>query len=55
MIRVTGKGNKTRIVPVGSHAVQAIRHYLEIEATEIRRQSAAAAKSFSRDADVAGS
>ena len=31
MIRVTGKGNKTRIVPVGSHAVQAIRHYLEIE------------------------
>lgn len=30
-IRVTGKGNKTRIVPVGSAAREAIRDYLEHE------------------------
>ncbi|MGH8756119.1 MAG: tyrosine-type recombinase/integrase, partial [Burkholderiales bacterium] len=28
-VRVTGKGNKTRIVPVGSHAIAAIRFWLE--------------------------
>src|SRR5262249_11406227 len=27
-VRVTGKGNKTRIVPVGSHALSAIRAWL---------------------------
>ena len=31
MIRVTGKGNRTRLVPVGSKAREAIRYYLEIE------------------------
>jgi len=31
MIRVTGKGNKTRLVPVGSEARGAISRYLEIE------------------------
>lgn len=31
MIRVTGKGNKTRIVPVGSRACEAIRKYVETE------------------------
>ncbi|HEY5706111.1 MAG TPA: site-specific tyrosine recombinase XerD [Terrimicrobiaceae bacterium] len=31
MIRVVGKGNKTRLVPVGSEALAAIRSYLEIE------------------------
>jgi integrase/recombinase XerD len=31
MIRVTGKGNKTRLVPVGSEARGAIGRYLELE------------------------
>ncbi|HVE15212.1 MAG TPA: site-specific tyrosine recombinase XerD [Chthoniobacterales bacterium] len=30
-IRVTGKGNKTRIVPVGAKAVEAIGRYLSVE------------------------
>ncbi|MCL1857175.1 MAG: site-specific tyrosine recombinase XerD, partial [Kiritimatiellaeota bacterium] len=28
-VRVTGKGNKTRLVPVGQHAIEALRRYLE--------------------------
>ena len=28
-VRVTGKGNKTRVVPVGSHALQAMRTWLD--------------------------
>ena len=31
--RVTGKGNKTRIVPVGQHAITALQRWLEIRAT----------------------
>ena len=31
--RVTGKGNKTRIVPVGQHAILALRRWLQIRAT----------------------
>lgn len=31
MIRVTGKGNKTRLVPVGKKAIAAISAYLEME------------------------
>lgn len=31
IIRVTGKGNKTRLVPVGTKALEAIRDYLENE------------------------
>jgi integrase/recombinase XerD len=34
-IRVTGKGNKTRIVPVGSKACDAIRVYLDRERPEM--------------------
>jgi len=30
-IRVTGKGNKTRIIPVGGRALEAIGHYLDNE------------------------
>ncbi len=32
-IRVTGKGNKTRIVPMGSHAVMAIQQWLQARIT----------------------
>lgn len=31
MIRVTGKGNKTRLIPVGGKACAAIKRYLEME------------------------
>ncbi len=31
-VTVTGKGNKTRVVPVGSHALQAIKNWLPIRA-----------------------
>lgn len=31
-VTVTGKGSKTRIVPVGSHAIAAIRNWLELRA-----------------------
>ncbi len=32
-VRVTGKGNKTRVVPVGSHALQAMRTWMETRKT----------------------
>ncbi len=32
-VRVTGKGNKTRIVPLGSHAIQALQQWLAARAT----------------------
>ena len=35
-VRVTGKGNKTRIVPVGSHALTAIKAWLGQRATMVR-------------------
>jgi len=34
-IRVTGKGNKTRLVPVGQQAITAIRKYLDKERPEL--------------------
>jgi integrase/recombinase XerC len=39
-VSVTGKGNKTRIVPVGSHASNAIRHWLK-RRVELKIQPAA--------------
>lgn len=35
VIRVTGKGNKTRLVPVGTAACQAVKAYLEKERPEL--------------------
>ena len=35
VVRATGKGRKTRVVPVGEYAVQAIRTYLEIARPEL--------------------
>jgi integrase/recombinase XerC len=29
-VRVTGKGNKTRIVPLGSHAITALQHWIAV-------------------------
>ena len=37
-LRVTGKGNKTRIVPVGERAKEAIEYYLLIERPELARE-----------------
>src|SRR6185503_12386649 len=39
-VRVTGKGNKTRIVPVGLHALQAIQTWLPVrESLPLRNES----------------
>lgn len=35
ILRVTGKGNKTRLVPVGRKACEAIRNYIEHERTRL--------------------
>ncbi len=35
-VTVIGKGSKTRIVPVGSHAISAIRHWLDLRITIAR-------------------
>jgi len=32
-VRVTGKGNKTRIIPLGSHAVSALQQWLQLRIT----------------------
>jgi integrase/recombinase XerC len=32
-VTVTGKGNKTRIVPIGSHAISAVQNWLQARAT----------------------
>jgi integrase/recombinase XerC len=40
-VRVTGKGAKTRIVPVGSHALSAIRAWLPQRATVVRGDESA--------------
>ncbi len=41
MVHVTGKGNKTREVPVGSAAVAALRTWLSLRATLIRTETRA--------------
>ena len=35
-VRVTGKGNKTRIVPLGSHAIAALQTWMQARATLIK-------------------
>jgi len=39
LLRVTGKGNKQRIVPVGSPALKAINEYLEVRSTFVNESS----------------
>lgn len=40
-VRVTGKGNKTRIVPLGNHAIAALQHWLELRASIAKPEEAA--------------
>ena len=40
-VRVTGKGNKTRVVPVGSHALQALPAWLSVRESLPRRNETA--------------
>jgi len=40
-VRVTGKGSKTRIVPVGGHALQAIAGWLQVRATLAKKGESA--------------
>jgi integrase/recombinase XerC len=40
-VRVTGKGNKTRVVPVGSHALQALEAWLPVRESLPRRDESA--------------
>lgn len=39
LIRVTGKGNKQRIVPLGSYAIEAINNYLKVRPQFMRENS----------------
>jgi site-specific recombinase XerD len=47
-IRVTGKGNKTRVVPIGRKACNAIRNYLEKERRMLARPGIGSYLFFSR-------
>ena len=40
-VRVTGKGSKTRIVPVGSHALAALKAWLEKRALMVKKEESA--------------
>ncbi|MDD3606853.1 MAG: tyrosine recombinase XerC [Candidatus Cloacimonas acidaminovorans] len=39
LIRVTGKGNKQRIVPLGSYAIEAINNYLKVRPQFVRENN----------------
>ncbi|CAO81518.1 site-specific tyrosine recombinase/integron integrase [Candidatus Cloacimonas acidaminovorans] len=39
LVRVTGKGNKQRIVPLGSYAIEAINNYLKVRPQFMRENS----------------
>ncbi len=40
-VRVTGKGNKTRVVPVGSHALQALKTWMTVRDSLVKQDEAA--------------
>jgi len=40
-VRVTGKGNKTRVVPVGSHALQALKAWMMVRDSLVKQDEAA--------------
>jgi site-specific recombinase XerD len=39
LVKIVGKGNKERIVPIGSKAVKAVKHYLSVRDQFISRES----------------
>lgn len=40
-VRVTGKGSKTRVVPLGSHAISALQQWLQVRGTLVKNDEAA--------------
>ena len=46
IVRVTGKGSKTRVVPVGKIALQLLRRYLESARPELAEKNPRAAELF---------
>jgi integrase/recombinase XerC len=46
VLRVTGKGRKDRLTPIGSQAIKAVQHYLELRAADPRFQAEGSTRVF---------